>query len=240
MLLPAVVGQYSENILNWEMSHFVTPHNRIDHTTAALAPQPALTLVSEPSLTLITPALSWETISEWLLVTVKTPWTCCQSWIQPIEKWKFPIVDAKWCKFPMEIADQSWIQPYKEKWKAVGHQQAGGKRLRNSFRATQRHAPHAMLSLQYKLNAKRLRCAETAQPASVPGTVTLSTGFLTQIAFSARETQAINSNCQAKRARLRKAHLHHFFLNSNFSTYAFYQLSLSFQLPLPLETIMGH
>ena len=30
--------------------------------------------VSEPSLTLITPAFSWETISEWLLVTVKTPW----------------------------------------------------------------------------------------------------------------------------------------------------------------------
>lgn len=111
-----------------------------------------------------------------------------------------------------------------------------GMRLRNSFRATQRHAPHAMLSLQYKLNAKRLRCAETAQPASVPGTVTLSTGFLMQIAFSARETQAINSNCQAKRARLRKAHLHQFFLNSNFSTYAC-KLSLSFKLPLPLETI---
>lgn len=38
--------------------------------------------VSEPSLTLITPAFSWETISEWLLVTVKTPW----EWALQIER----------------------------------------------------------------------------------------------------------------------------------------------------------
>ena len=38
--------------------------------------------VSEPSLTLITPAFSWETISEWLLVTVKTPW----EWALQIEQ----------------------------------------------------------------------------------------------------------------------------------------------------------
>ena len=205
MLLRAVVGQYPEL---GDVTP-VTPHNRIEYQTAALAPQPSR-------------------LGVWAISHVDN------ASFELGDNQRVIVGDGEDTLKILPKWDSTWLNQTKKNGKFFVTSKHG-MRLRNRSRATQRHAPHAMLSLQSKLNARRLRCAtETAQPASVPGTVTLSTGFLMQIAF-AKETQAINSNCQAKRTGPRKAHLHQFFLKSNFLTYAC-KLSRSFQLPPPLES----